>query len=83
MARQPARCGTLAGYDRHRRAGEATCAACKDAKAIYNYDRTTARNRALKRLAAEYPERFRELLAEEHEAVAAENEAMFGPEPDE
>ena len=28
-----ARCGTPSGYDRHRRLGEPTCAACRDAQA--------------------------------------------------
>lgn len=32
-SRQPAMCGTTAGYDRHRRLAETTCPACRAAKA--------------------------------------------------
>lgn len=74
-----ATCGSRAGYERHRRAKEDACRACRDAYAAWyreyradNPDqrerelmRNAARGRAVWRLAAEYPERFRQLANEE------------------
>lgn len=62
-----ARCGTRAGYFRHRRAGEETCQDCRNAHVAVNADRDAARQRAWGRLAREFPERWRELYAEELE----------------
>ena len=71
-------CGTYAGYQRHKKFGETPCQRCRDANAAYvrewrsdpdNRARTqaanNARQRALQRLADEYPKRFLELLNEE------------------
>jgi hypothetical protein len=58
-------CGTRAGYFRHYRAGEDTCQACRDAANAVNADRNAARQRAWGRLAREFPDRWRELYAEE------------------
>jgi hypothetical protein len=60
-------CGSRAGYFRHRRAGEETCRACRDAEYAANADRNAARQRAYARLAKEQPDRWRELYAEELE----------------
>jgi len=72
------RCGTYGGYQRHTRRGEVPCAECKkanreyaaarradDAVRLEQNARTAARSRALWRLAAEYPDRFRQLFIEE------------------
>jgi hypothetical protein len=74
-------CGTTAGYHRHIRNGEEACQSCRDAWAAYHRKyrtqpeqqrkalaRNAARTRALNRLAKEYPDRFRELVAEETRA---------------
>lgn len=82
-------CGTDAGYQRHRSAGEDACAPCKEAHR--NYVRAfraerggiadssrrleRARSRARVRLAEMYPRVFARLLAEE---MAAERGAMRG-----
>ncbi len=71
-------CGTYGGYQRHTRRGEVPCAECKkanreyaaarradDAVRIEENARSAARQRALWRLAAEYPDRFRQLFIEE------------------
>jgi hypothetical protein len=70
--------GTYAGWQKHRKRGETPCTACRDAAAQYMRDHRAAnvgarrkdrwwnntRNRALGRLAAEYPARFSEILTE-------------------
>ncbi len=61
------RCGSFAAYWRHRRKGEEPCQACKTAATAYIKLRAAERQRAWRRLASEYPERFRELLTEERE----------------
>ena len=72
-------CGTNSGYRRHLRAGEPTCQACRKAhtadkrirlntpevRAETNA-RAAAGRRAQRRLAAEYPNRFRTLLYEQY-----------------
>jgi len=70
------RCGTYAGAMQHARLKEPACDACRKAKREYMRDFrarkgpandrwwTRTRHAALERLAEEYPERFRELLAE-------------------
>jgi hypothetical protein len=71
-------CGTDAAAQRHRRRGERPCDACLAAQAKRGRDRrddpdvradefhrNNARSRAVWRLAAEYPDRFRELFIEE------------------
>ena len=70
------RCGTYAGVQQHRKRKEPACDECRKAAREYMSelrvrkgparDRWWARTRgaALERLASEYPERFRELLAE-------------------
>lgn len=74
-----AACGTYSGYQRHRRLGELTCDACRKANREYQrqhrasrpdlravqQERHRARQRALWRLAREYPERYLRLTAEE------------------
>jgi len=80
MTRLRAGCGTISGYHRHRRAGEQACEACKEAWAIYGYDRTMVRSRALSRLARENPERFGELMKQEAKAFAAEQKLLDGPD---
>jgi hypothetical protein len=62
-----ASCGTNAGYFRHRRAGQETCGPCRSAHRRLDSDRNAARQKAASRLAAEHPERWRELYAEELE----------------
>lgn len=74
------RCGTPAGAQRHRKRGEPTCQACRDATAAYMRDLRSQRGAdcdkwwnntyatAQRRLVAEYPERFAELLAEVRES---------------
>lgn len=71
--------GTYAGHQAHMARGEESCQACRLAAADYmaqyrrkhpevlrNQRRTTkVRNRALSRLALEYPVRFAQLLQEE------------------
>lgn len=61
------RCGTNAGYYRHYNAGEQTCQPCRDARQQLGADRNAARQRAAARLAAEHPDRWRELYVEECE----------------
>lgn len=61
------RCGTNAGYFRHRRARETACDPCMSAHRQLDADRNAARQRAATRLAAEFPRRWRELYAEECE----------------
>ena len=70
------RCGTYAGVQQHRKLKESACDACREAQREYMralrarmgpardrwWNRT--RHAALELLAAEYPERLRELLAE-------------------
>jgi hypothetical protein len=70
------RCGTYAGVMQHRKLKEPACDECREAQREYMHafrarkgpgnDRWwgRTRNTALQRLAEEYPERFRELLAE-------------------
>jgi hypothetical protein len=69
-------CGTYGGYQQHGLRKEPPCERCKEAARKYKqdyrnrkgpgYDRwwNKTRGRALELLAAEYPGRFRELLAE-------------------
>lgn len=75
------RCGQpgTAGYQAHRREGTEICQPCRDAYNAYtrarlhndekartrHNRRKEARDRAKRRLAAEYPERYRQLVAEE------------------
>jgi cytidine deaminase len=63
------RCGTNKGYFAHRRRDEDPCAACRQAHYEYQADGNAARSRALTRLAKEYPDRFREIFAEELSAA--------------
>jgi acyl-CoA reductase-like NAD-dependent aldehyde dehydrogenase len=74
MASAP--CGTYAGYQRHRRAGQSACVECKAALAAYvaQYRRDNAKwqarrrsteRRALARLAKAHREEYLELLAQE------------------
>lgn len=72
-------CGTYAGYQRHVRRGEVTCADCRRASAAYMRQfresrpdiraderrRNAARDRAAWRLVDEYRSRFHELYVEE------------------
>jgi hypothetical protein len=72
-------CGTHPGYQAHRKRGEDACEACKAANREYMNDwmarnpekraaykqKAVIRDRALERLAREYPERFMELYFEE------------------
>jgi hypothetical protein len=81
--RQAAPCGTYGAYQAHRKRGQEPCDACRAANAAYErqyrknspelYARELAaqyaKERALRRLASEYPERFTELLNEERLAV--------------
>lgn len=60
-------CGTYAGYFRHYRAAEDACAACRAANYAHNADRRAARDAAYSRLTREFPDRWRELYAEELE----------------
>jgi hypothetical protein len=73
-------CGTYAGYQQHTLRKEPACGPCKEAARQHTRDLRARRgpandrwwNRtrgaALQRLAEEYPERFRELLAEERKS---------------
>ena len=73
-------CGTYAGYQQHRLRGEPPCEACREAGRKYMRDYRKRKgpgyyrwwnktyDTAARRLAAEYPERFRELLAEVRES---------------
>ncbi|GAA1571843.1 hypothetical protein GCM10009678_63140 [Actinomadura kijaniata] len=70
MVRAPARCGTRAGYNAHRRRGEAACEACQEAVNKYmrgptNLARRRARGRALSRLALIHPDLYAALYSEE------------------
>jgi stalled ribosome alternative rescue factor ArfA len=72
-------CGTYAGYQAHRKAGEDACAECRKASAAYmrenrrtwrqtyraNAARQNARVRALRRLAQLYPDVLEALLQDE------------------
>lgn len=72
-------CGTYGGYQQHRRRGQEPCDPCREAARVYQQERrakdpekraeenakSSARERAVWRLAAEHPERFKELVAEE------------------
>lgn len=58
-------CGTNQGYAAHLRYDETTCRPCRDAHSAYGADSTAARERAYRRLAAEYVERFHDLYEEE------------------
>jgi hypothetical protein len=58
-------CGTLAAFRRHQRRGEEPCEACRKASRASG----NARQKALNRLAREYPQRFRELLRDEQDAM--------------
>jgi len=74
-------CGTTAGYQRHLRNGETADRACLDAVSEYqrNYRqanprykvrarrRDVIRQRAMRRLAREYPARYLQLLDEEND----------------
>lgn len=77
-----ASCGTVAGYQAHRRHDEPACDACRTANSAYTRDyrrdqpapyvraraRQNARSRAMARLADQYPAAFEALLAEELDA---------------
>ena len=80
MSRVLAPCGTATAYKRHRAHGEEACGPCKDAMAVDSYDRTMARERAIKRLIAENRKRYRELLADERSALQAEEAAEWAAE---
>ncbi len=68
-------CGTYAGYQRHRKAGEQTCPACREAHRAYMREWRSrgddwrrgnrARARALWRLAALHPEEYEHLVVVE------------------
>ena len=74
------RCGTYAGYQAHKWRGDNPCEPCRAANAAYHREhrkqkprrnsvdtrRAKLRNRALARLADEYPKRFAQLLREEY-----------------
>ena len=72
MPRPRPRCGTLGGYHAHRRHGEEQCPPCLEAQKIDSLNWNQTRNRALKRLLAEYRPRYLELVAEERAALIAE-----------
>jgi hypothetical protein len=70
------RCGTYPGYQRHVRRKEETCPACRESNRVATRARresgadaermaAAARDRARKRLAREFPERYRQLVSEE------------------
>lgn len=72
------KCGTYAGYQRHGKAGEKPCAACRRAATEYARERRKragvraeeqrreyARERAWSRLAAMHPVQYRALYEEE------------------
>lgn len=75
----PLLCGTAAGYIRHVRAGETACDECRAAHTLYvrlwrarggiknTRASTSARGRALSRLARMYPTDYRALYLEERE----------------
>jgi hypothetical protein len=63
------RCGSNRGYFAHRRRNEDPCANCRAAHYDYQGAANAARSRALTRLANEFPDRFRELFAEERGAA--------------
>ena len=83
-ARSSSACGTYAGAQQHRKRGEEVCQPCRNAAAAYLRDwrarnpqsrakerqQNNARSRALWRLADEFPDRFRELVADELRADA-------------
>lgn len=75
-------CGTLAGYAKHRYYGESPCDPCKagnteyqrtwmeiNGRSVDNKLRQTARQRALRRLAKEFPDRYQVVLSEELAAL--------------
>ena len=77
-------CGTYNAYQLHVRRGEVSCEPCREANRVYNNERRATkqdrfweaqravrRNRALYRLAAEYPTRFREILVEEMKGLVS------------
>jgi len=80
-------CGTPTGAQQHRKRGEPTCQACKDAERDYmrNFRRRRGADHdrwwnstyaaAQRRLVAEYPEQFARLLAE----VRSETPAPWDP----
>lgn len=75
----PLLCGTAAGYIRHVRAGEKACEECRAAHTLYvrlwrarggmknTREQSSARQRALSRLARMYPNHYRALYAEERQ----------------
>lgn len=65
------RCGTLSGYQAHRRRDEDACRPCKAAQADYQRTYNRARSRALTRLAHVFPIEFQALLLEEQQREAA------------
>jgi hypothetical protein len=81
-------CGTYSAYQRHVRTGETPCEPCRAAAAVKQreyrqnnpdayrreLDSRAARDRALERLAREYPHRFAELVADERRP-------LYAPEP--
>jgi hypothetical protein len=86
-AEPESKCGTYAGWNAHRKAGEKACDACRKACADYmrgyrqrrgpEPDRWRSRTRsaALERLAAKYPDQFARLLEQvrrEHPRTAGE-----------
>ena len=64
-----ARCGSNRGYFAHRRRSEDACDACRAAHYEDTAARAAVRAKALRRLAAEYPERFSQILDEERRAA--------------
>lgn len=75
--------GTKAGHEAHKRAGEQSCDMCRHAESIYirewrnrNRDRQQsiearqhARERAMRKLARQYPRKFKKLLDAELAAM--------------
>ena len=77
-------CGTYNAYQLHIRRGEVSCEPCREANRVYNNElratkdqraqeaaRAVRRNKALLRLAQEYPTRFREILVEEMKGLVS------------
>lgn len=60
--------GTAKGYKQHRIRGEVPCSRCRAANTTAAGPRAQARYAALKRLAAEYPAKYRAYYAEEKTA---------------
>lgn len=89
MTAKPREHGTYTGYQQHIKRGEKPCQPCRDANAATKREWrqanpekhateiacNVARNRALERLAAENPDRFRVLVDEERSSVYAPGRA--------